>query len=588
MKSKLLLGLLISSCCALALGCGEDTVSAPRGTATVDGTYRVTLDFLPERPIPDQEVRATVTVMADVKAVDTGDVTLSAVAGDSTIDDIELDNDGDGQWSTDIAFGEGTWTVRVLVRSATGFADYAKFTLRVTCAGDGSIGATCCRPSHCDDSLSCVAGACAADLGGVDDACFGPDECATGNCEDGLCRDAPSCTDGRTNGTESDLDCGGDCDACIPGQLCAADADCEGPCIDGVCSEGVDILGNGGHTADDVELTLVTGGMDDPMDLEFHPDRTDELWVANLGNNSMWIGTDVGRGGSNGRMRHDPTGDHFMVFPSSLAFGGTGYTSTVQDRPSTDLENGRCLATVHETDDPTPYTDGAPGTFMGPTLWTADSQVFDGGHASHYDMLHNSPNGMGIAWQEGNTYWVFDGYHSAVTRYEFHGDHGPGGGNHADGDVARFVSGEVSRMANVPSHMVLDHETGLLYIADTGNARIAVLDTTSGSRGRSIGPNYDGTRQYTIDGAEIGTLVDAADIGIERPSGIEFHQGMIFVSDNATGRIVALTMDGALVDWLDTGLGNGALKGIAFHPDGDLYLVNANDDSIYKITPKAE
>ena len=35
---------------------------------------------------------------------------------------------------------------------------------------------------------------------------------------------------------------------------------------------------------------------------------------------------------------------------------------------------------------------------MGPTLWDGNLNIYDGGHASHLDMLHNSPNGAGIAW----------------------------------------------------------------------------------------------------------------------------------------------------------------------------------------------
>lgn len=40
------------------------------------------------------------------------------------------------------------------------------------------------------------------------------------------------CSDGRVNGAETDLDCGGPCRGCPPGQLCLADRDC----ASGVCS----------------------------------------------------------------------------------------------------------------------------------------------------------------------------------------------------------------------------------------------------------------------------------------------------------------------------------------------------------------
>lgn len=574
---------------ALSTGCGSESATAPSGTATVDGAYRVSLTFEPARPVPDQPTRLTAHITRDGAPVERTNVLVSAETAGDSISEVALDNDGGGDYSGELAFPAGDWIVRVTVRPPSGFSDYAEFPTFVSCAGGGEAGDACCAEDDCGSALVCVAGACADELAVDGGLCFGDAECATGNCESGVCRPAPACDDGRANGSESDIDCGGECGPCLPGAACADDADCEGPCLRGVCTEGLEILGNGGHTTDDVEMTEVKGGMRDPMDLEFHPDRTEELWVVNQGNNSMWIGTDVGRGGSNGRFVSEDSGDHFMVFPASLAFGDSGCTSTISNRPSTDLDTGRCLATIHETDQPTPYTNNAPGTFMGPTLWTGDSQMFDAGHASHFDMLHNSPNGMGIAWEDGNTYWVFDGYHSSITRYKFTGDHGPGGASHSDGDVARFVAGQVSRVANVPSHLEFDRDTDLLFIADTGNNRVAVLDTTSGSRGGRVGPNYDGTAQYEIDGASLSTLVEGDDIGLEQPSGLAIHDDTVFVSDHATGRILALTKDGELIDWLDTGLGQGALKGIAFHPEsGDLYFVDAKGQRVMKVTPKSE
>ncbi len=59
-----------------------------------------------------------------------------------------------------------------------------------------------------------------------------PDEGAT---------DAPlgPCEDGVRNGRETDVDCGGgECPACVVGDQCLSDDDCESePCVDGVCCE---------------------------------------------------------------------------------------------------------------------------------------------------------------------------------------------------------------------------------------------------------------------------------------------------------------------------------------------------------------
>jgi len=220
---------------------------------------------------------------------------------------------------------------------------------------------------------------------------------------------------------------------------------------------------------------------------------------------------------------------------------------------------------------------------MGPTLQSADLDTFVAGHASHIDMLHNSPNGMGIEWDRDNVYWVFDGFHSSITRYYFKTDHGKGGNDHSDAQVLRFAEGEVTRLPNVPSHMALDKDTGLLYISDTGNSRIAVLDTAIGEVGAAIHPNYDGGEQYMVERTEIRTLVDHRDVSLESPSGMALHQGLLFVADNATARILAFTKDGRLIDYLDLPMEPGALAGIEFDQEGNLFAVDMLEDRILRI-----
>jgi hypothetical protein len=84
-------------------------------------------------------------------------------------------------------------------------------------------------------------------------SCVGPEECESGICTGGRC-EPPRCTDGRRNGRETDVDCGGaersacppwaewlrlcrlwctvrpcyrrECDACLTGQACRVGADC--------------------------------------------------------------------------------------------------------------------------------------------------------------------------------------------------------------------------------------------------------------------------------------------------------------------------------------------------------------------------
>lgn len=338
---------------------------------------------------------------------------------------------------------------------------------------------------------------------------------------------------------------------------------------------GLALLGDGAHTLDAVEFTVIAGAsaaLRTPRDLAFHPDRPTELWVLNLDDNTTVVFDNPNTPQQAYTRYANSAKDHFMASPSALAFGANGL-----------------FATSQETDQPT-QGNATPPDFMGPTLWTSDRGIYDGGHMGHYDMLHNSPNGAGIAWETDNVYWVFDGYHESLTRYDFGEDHGPGGADHSDGDVARYVEGEVSYINRVPSHMVFDQGEQMLYLADTGNNRIAVLDPSVGAMGGRIQPNYDGGAQYHWTGGSLETWVDGADVMLEVPSGLEFHEGLVFVSDNKLSRVVAIDRETkALVDYLDLAeeVPTGGLMGMAFNEDGSLYLVDAVNSRILRVAAPA-
>ena len=345
--------------------------------------------------------------------------------------------------------------------------------------------------------------------------------------------------------------------------------------------QGLAILGNGTHSLGEVELTVVADAADDlnlPTDLEFHPERKNELWVVNEGSSQFWVGTDLGTdlksvNSIRGRGAHL----HFLTKPSGLAFG---------DRY---CGNELCLATSHGNVNDRPQTTGnAPVDFMGPSLWTSDVMTYRGSgpyHAAHYDMLHNSPNAMGIAWDSGNAFWLFDGYHRAIAHYDFNDDHGAGGSDHSDGEINRWAQGSVAMVDGVPSHLEFDSESGLLYIADTGNKRVAVMDTNSGVQGSSY-RNYDTNRpSYRYD-AMITTLVDGGMIGIQQPSGLALYEGHLYVSDHATGTIYGFKLDGELVDYIDTQRGSGTIAGLAFDSTGNLYFADKANEQIVKISVK--
>ena len=339
----------------------------------------------------------------------------------------------------------------------------------------------------------------------------------------------------------------------------------------GTMTRTLAILGNGAHTMDAVVADRMLGapeGLAGPRDLEFKPDAEMELWVLNQDDNSMTIVQNVGSPIQDIMTVSHFSGGHFMIKPMSLAFGQMGK-----------------LATIHETDEITQPT--TPADFMGPTLHSSRLNEFDGGHGGHMDMLHNSPNGVGIAWERDNIYWIFDGYHSAITRYNFNSDHGLGGSDHSDGEVDRFIEGEVTRVPGVLSKLVFDQTTQMIYIADSGNNRILMLDPESGIVGGRISPNYDGIRQNMRDNAEFSVVVDGAvDDVMVRPSGIVLHNDVLFVTDNARGRILGFDRaDGTLIDYLDTGLPDGALMGIAFDASGHLYYVDAASEEVWRVKP---
>jgi hypothetical protein len=66
-------------------------------------------------------------------------------------------------------------------------------------------------------------------------ACTTASDCESLVCHGGVCA-APSCHDGVKNGTETDVDCGGQCSGCGPGETCEKSGDCKGGlCVGMIC-----------------------------------------------------------------------------------------------------------------------------------------------------------------------------------------------------------------------------------------------------------------------------------------------------------------------------------------------------------------
>lgn len=339
---------------------------------------------------------------------------------------------------------------------------------------------------------------------------------------------------------------------------------------------GLPILGNYKHDFSAVEMSVVASasdGLSTPRDVAINPAKPNDVWIPNSGDSTMVIVHNLGLPNETKTKHTGPGTSHFMPRPSALAFGQF-------DR----------MATVHETDIPT--QPSTAGDFMGPSLWgKIDNGLFNGDHMSHYDMLHNSPNAVGIAWDKANIYWVFDGYHNSITRYDFVLDHGPGGDDHSDGLINRCVQGQVSYVKGIHSGLELDQVTKLLYIADSGNRRIAVFDTSSlATAGSSdLGNNYDYvSTQKLMTGMSLMTLASATNSPLRRPSGLALRDGLVFVSDNETSKIFAFGLDGTVKDWLDLSpiVPGGGLQGIDFDSAGNLFVVDSVNNRVMKIGVK--
>jgi hypothetical protein len=292
---------------------------------------------------------------------------------------------------------------------------------------------------------------------------------------------------------------------------------------------------------------------------------------------------------------------HFMRRPSGIAFGVESTTLPADDPRALDPITGEPLlteaatypdifATCHEhwTGN---FTDSSP--FIGPSLWSADPEIYNGvngdfewSNGSHLDMVHATQNCMGIAWEQGNVYWLFNGEEGALDRYDFGVPHVPGAADHDDGEVTRYVlDSPLARVPNVPSNLVMRGDA--LYVADTGNGRVARFDLA-----QEMTP--DGTfRTYEALPAEqmratLATVVSrealAAAWGAEvEPSGLAFYDEDTFVvANHASGQIsLVRAEDGEILRTEDTGLGAG-IGGLTVM-DGLVYFTHMGTRGVYRV-----
>ena len=308
-----------------------------------------------------------------------------------------------------------------------------------------------------------------------------------------------------------------------------------------------------------------------PTDLDFHPNG--ELWVVNreteaTGGSTVKF-TNPSLTSQTTLRQQDGNAWHFMSLPTGIAFSDNGNFGT-----STGVLNAN-------------HNNGVP--FTGPALWSSDPLVYaqpSGGNGSHLDMLHASPHCMGIASETANIFYVYDANSNDIVRYDFGNDHGPGGADHDDGRIRRFMAPTVNWVnANIPSHLVMDKSSNWLYIADVGNGRVLRLDVSSGTVGGTpTYPRYETLAEYAnVTGA---TWQVVADTGLLQPSGIDVIGDNMIVSDFSNGNIYIYdisTMPARRVGTLQTN--TPGVSGLVIGPRGRIWYTNTTQNTVVKIIP---
>ena len=371
--------------------------------------------------------------------------------------------------------------------------------------------------------------------------------------------------------------CGSETESAGPASpaAAAAAASCE---ASGTCATAVreDALGTGDGSASSVTFTEIYTAPQrgtQLIDLAFNLDRPTELWTIGYGDNRVYIGSDVLDSPGTWKEYLDPAARHFMHKPPAFAWGANGFWGICGDNDNSQNDA---------------RGDGDAKFFTGPALFTSNLEVFakqtPTGLGSHYDMLHNTSFCRGIAHVEDNWFWVFNGELGSLDRYNFAKDHGPGNDDHSDGEIYRYVEGQVKGVTGLSSHVFFDASDRFLYVADTGNGRVVRLDTSTGTLGARLPRRNEPLAKSGAMGDAVLELVVATGV-LQQPSGLEVRGGKVYVSDAANSTFHAFDKDGVELRRLETGLPAGSLSGFTFGKDGKVWFVDRVRNKVLRIDP---
>jgi hypothetical protein len=268
-----------------------------------------------------------------------------------------------------------------------------------------------------------------------------------------------------------------------------------------------------------------------------------------------------------GKIKQDGNAWHFMRRPAAIAWGDGDYFASCGE-----------ARTDNWDDEATPYA--------GPVLWSSNPSVFgvkplEGQNGTHMDMLHETPYCMGIAHEQANAFWAFNGDAGALDRVDFHMPHQIGGEDHSDGEVHRYVTGQLLRVPEVPSHLAYDTARDLVYVADTGHGRVLSVDPSTAAAGEDIVVYEQLAASGSMDGAKVTELVPPGTIAA--PCGMALDGDTLYVTDNTSALIYVLDVTGKQQRVINSGLAAGALAGITVGPDKKLYVTNLADGTVSRV-----
>jgi DNA-binding beta-propeller fold protein YncE len=169
---------------------------------------------------------------------------------------------------------------------------------------------------------------------------------------------------------------------------------------------------------------------------------------------------------------------------------------------------------------------------------------------------------------------------------DFHSPHQIGGEDHSDGEVHRYIAGQLARTAEVPGHVAYDRARSLVYVADTGHGRVLSVDPSTAILGDDIAYYEKLHESGMMKGATVKELVRPG--LLQKPSGLTLAGDVLYVTDNATSMIYAFDTAGKLQKTFDTALPPGSLAGVTVGPDSKLYVADLLTGSAHRVEAALE